>query len=54
MYPDDEMWFVNGGDQFNDKIPEKPICDELNIRLLDGLGDKIRSSSWLTGLKAIS
>ena len=52
-YPDDELWFVNGGDQFNDKIPEKPVCIELGIQLLDGLCDKIRSSSWLTGLKAI-
>jgi cytidyltransferase-like protein len=46
--------FVNGGDQFNDYIPEKSVCDELNIELIDGLGDKIASSSWLTGLKALS
>lgn len=39
--------FANGGDQFNDIIPEKPICEELNIQLSDGLGDKIQSSSWL-------
>jgi len=39
--------FANGGDQFNDKIPEKPICDELNIELVDNLGGKIQSSSWL-------
>ena len=53
-YPDDELWFVNGGDQFNDTIPEKPVCLELGIQLADGFGGKIRSSSWLTGLKAIS
>jgi len=46
--------FVNGGDQFNDRIPEKSICDQLGIQLVDGLGEKIASSSWLTGLKAIS
>lgn len=39
--------FTNGGDQFNDSIPEAKICDELNIRLVDGLGDKIQSSRWI-------
>ena len=39
--------FANGGDQFNDNIPEKTICDELNILLVDNLGEKIQSSSWL-------
>ena len=39
--------FANGGDQFNYKIPEKTICDELNIKLVDNLGEKIQSSSWL-------
>ena len=49
-----ELWFVNGGDSFNKNIPEVKVCEELGIQLLDGFGDKIRSSSWLTGLKAIS
>jgi len=39
--------FTNGGDQNNDSIPEKSICLENNITLVDGLGDKIQSSSWL-------
>ncbi len=39
--------FANGGDQNNDTIPEKQICEELGIELYDGLGDKIQSSSWL-------
>ena len=39
--------FANGGDQNNKSIPESKICKELNIQLLDGLGDKIQSSSWL-------
>jgi cytidyltransferase-like protein len=39
--------FANGGDQNNSSIPEVPICDELGIELIDGLGDKIQSSSWL-------
>lgn len=39
--------FTNGGDQTNDKIPEKDICEKIGTRLIDGLGDKIQSSSWL-------
>ena len=42
-----ELGFANGGDQNNDTIPEKPICEEMNVTLIDGLGDKIQSSSWL-------
>lgn len=42
-----KLAFANGGDQNNDTIPERPICDRLGIRLIDGLGDKIQSSSWL-------
>lgn len=40
-------YFCNGGDQNNNSIPETGICEELGIELLDGLGDKIQSSSWL-------
>ena len=39
--------FTNGGDQTNDTIPEKDICDKLGIKLIDGMGDKIQSSSLL-------
>ena len=39
--------FANGGDQNNEIIPEKIVCEELRIKLIDGLGDKIQSSSWL-------
>ena len=46
-----QLAFANGGDQNNDTIPEKPICEELGIKLIDGLGDKIQSSSWLIGGK---
>ena len=45
--------FANGGDQTNESIPEAAVCKELGITLMDGLGDKIQSSSWLTGLKKI-
>ena len=39
--------FANGGDQNNNSSPEVPICKKLGIELIDGLGDKIQSSSWL-------
>ena len=42
-----DLAFANGGDQNNNTIPERPICDKMGIALLDGLGDKIQSSSWL-------
>ena len=42
-----ELYFANGGDQNNDSIPEVPVCKEKGIGLLEGLGNKIQSSSWL-------
>jgi D-beta-D-heptose 7-phosphate kinase/D-beta-D-heptose 1-phosphate adenosyltransferase len=42
-----ELYFANGGDQNNNSIPEDPVCKEKGIGLLEGLGDKIQSSSWL-------
>ena len=41
------LFFANGGDQNNDSIPEVPVCAEKGIGLIEGLGDKIQSSSWL-------
>ena len=45
--------FTNGGDRQNKEIPEALVCKKYGIKLLDGLGKKIRSSSDLTGLKSI-
>ena len=42
-----ELSFANGGDQNNNTVSERPICDQMGIALIDGLGDKIQSSSWL-------
>jgi cytidyltransferase-like protein len=40
--------FANGGDRksLND-VPEYSVCQEFKIKMVDGLGDKIRSSSIL-------
>ncbi len=42
-----DLFFANGGDQNSESIPESKKCKELGIILVDGLGDKIQSSSWL-------
>ena len=42
-----ELFFANGGDQNNQNIPESLICSKLGIKLIDKLGKKIQSSSWL-------
>lgn len=41
--------FAKGGDTSvsTGNIPEKRICDSQDIKLVDGLGDKIQSSRWL-------
>ena len=44
--------FTNGGDRHNKKCPEAVVCRKYGIELFDGMGDKIRSSSDLTGLKS--
>ena len=41
------LFFANGGDQNNHSIPEAKTCKKLGIGLIEGLGDKIQSSSWL-------
>jgi cytidyltransferase-like protein len=40
-------YFCNGGDQNNNTIPEREVCEKLGIELRDGFGEKIQSSSWL-------
>ena len=42
-----DLYFANGGDQNNEEIPENETCKKLGIILIDGMGEKIQSSSWL-------
>ena len=51
FYGSMKLAFANGGDQNNDTIPEADICRQFDIELIDGLGDKIQSSSWLVEKK---
>ncbi len=37
--------FANGGDRHQGEIPEASVCRELGIEMIDGMGEKIRSSS---------
>ena len=37
--------FANGGDRHKSEVPETKVCKELGIKMVDGLGQKIRSSS---------
>ena len=50
-YKDREKLFAKGGDRFSYEIPEAKVCQEENIKIVDRLGNKIQSSSNLTGLK---
>ena len=47
-----QLGFANGGDQNNESCPERGVCNEFKIELIDGLGDKIQSSSWLLNKKS--
>tara|TARA_B100000085_G_C18428719_1_gene465876 strand:- start:322 stop:777 length:456 start_codon:yes stop_codon:yes gene_type:complete len=42
---DYDIIFANGGDRHTGEIPESKVCKKANIKMVDGLGDKIRSSS---------
>jgi len=39
--------FANGGDRYSDEIPEAAVCKKYNIKIVDSLGKKVRSSSEL-------
>jgi cytidyltransferase-like protein len=52
-YRGNEIIFGKGGDRFSYEIPETEFCKRLGIKIVDGLGKKIQSSSKLTGLKEI-
>ena len=44
-YKEYDIIFANGGDRHIGDIPESKVCKKANIKMVDGLGDKIRSSS---------
>ena len=50
MFPDNIIIFANGGDRSLEEIPETAVMKKYDIKMVDGLGEKIRSSSDLTGI----
>jgi hypothetical protein len=48
-----DLSLSHGEDQNNNTIPERPICDQIGITLVDGSDDKIQFSSWLLKNKKI-
>jgi len=46
--------FANGGDRSLSEIPETAIIDKYSIKMVDGLGAKIRSSSKIIGIECDS
>jgi D-beta-D-heptose 7-phosphate kinase/D-beta-D-heptose 1-phosphate adenosyltransferase len=44
--------FTNGGDRSLEEIPETAVMKKYKIEMVDGLGEKIRSSSKITGIKS--
>lgn len=45
-YGDDcEIIFTKGGDRFANEIPERVVCDEYGVKIIDGLGAKTHNSS---------
>ena len=46
-----EYIFAKGGDRKTGEIPESEVCRELGVKIIDGLGEKINSSSKILGEK---
>ena len=47
-FPEYDFIFANGGDRFEDNIPEKEVCENLGIEMKFNVGgEKIQSSSEL-------
>ena len=47
LYPG-ELFFAKGGDRNVNNIPEKKLCENLNIKVINGVGGgKVQSSSQL-------
>jgi cytidyltransferase-like protein len=44
-YADSINMFCKGGDRTSEEVPEKETCEKHDIFLVDGFGEKIRSSS---------
>ena len=41
-----EIMFTKGGDRFAAEIPERKVCEDHGVKIVDGLGKKTHRSSW--------
>ena len=39
--------FAKGGDRYSYEIPEAEVCRKYGIKIIDGMGEKVQSSSEL-------
>jgi cytidyltransferase-like protein len=46
--------FAKGGDRYATEIPESEVCKRLDIKIVDGLGDKIRSSRDILNVEIVN
>ena len=49
-YQKSDLYFAKGGDRNISNLPEseKKVCEDFNIKIVNGVGgDKVQSSSWL-------
>jgi glycerol-3-phosphate cytidylyltransferase/D-beta-D-heptose 7-phosphate kinase/D-beta-D-heptose 1-phosphate adenosyltransferase len=46
MYPNDELYFAQGGDRDSDKVnPETDVCNQYGIKIVYGVGTDVRGFS---------
>lgn len=45
MFPDDEIYFMNGGDRTRENIPEAPSAKRCNVTLVFGVGGENKANS---------
>ena len=49
LFPNDDLYFANGGDRTSQNIREENICKQCNVEMVFGIGgdNKANSSSWI-------
>lgn len=45
MFPNDEIFFFNGGDRTKENIPETEVANRLNVKLVFGVGGENKANS---------
>lgn len=45
MFPNDEIYFMNGGDRTQENIPESNVAASMNVHLIFGVGGENKANS---------